>query len=40
MQFTVTFLHVLVVVALVWVAGGGVFLLGLLYRDLKKRKVW
>ena len=39
-QFTQLFIHVLVVAALVAVAVGAVFLVGLLLRDLKRRKVW
>ena len=38
--FSETFLSVLVIGALVWTALGILILLGLLFRDFRKRNIW
>ena len=39
-MFSPTFLHVLITLALIWTALGGLVLLGLLIRDYCKSKLW
>lgn len=39
-MFSLTFLRVLVTLALVWTALGGLVLIGLLIRDYRQNKLW